>query len=117
MAINYSTVITKKELELIKPDDYKKIRLICKAKINELRNKSFFTNTTNNMQQRAIEFAFSSKFIDMSYTQKTLIASNVLYFNNNTFINLLISKGITYKMLSTIISRISYIKKLALLKK
>lgn len=109
MGINYSTVITKEDLEQISEEEYNNIKLICEAKNKADERMTFYTN--NYKLQNAYEFAFRSKeFTNEAYYKKILIVSNLVYQSNDNIINILLSKDITYKKLSKTISRISRIK-------
>jgi len=118
MKINYTTVITKEDLELLNEKEYEEIRLICEAKVKRTQDKAYkVVSVSDNMQTKAYDFAFrDEKFTNMPYFKKILIATNVVYFNNETFINILLSKNITYKILFKTVSKIKLIKELALMK-
>jgi len=125
MNIDYSIILTRKEIESITEEKYNFIKNEVKRIADEAEriiqaNKPSWVIERGHYkilhkENYARETVFLKDYKDENFNIKTLMTSKIIYSNTEMVINILLSKNITFEKLERIINRIEKIKQLAIL--
>lgn len=113
-SVDFQTVLTKEDLRTIDEDKLSFIRKEANAHSNYLRSAFQGGTLIEILASRSRELAFiGNKYRNLSNAEKELLAANIAFSNDESFIKALLSKGITYNHLYHYSRAISSIKKVA----
>lgn len=128
MKLNYSNILTIQDLQELNEEEYNEIKLIGEAYKKQKKQENYeqykcsihikgYVSNYKNLDLQAFEFAFKNKdFENENNLKKTLINAEALLPNNETLINILLSRNITRKKLLRILEKVIALKKLSQLK-
>lgn len=120
--INYSTIITKDELENLTSTEWNYITSEAEKqsnilrKINYSKNPSPLFTTRATIEGTATETVFLKDYKNFNPTIKNMLATEITYNDSEMLINILLSKGIDYNILNRTMNSLPKLKQMSLLK-
>lgn len=114
--INFKEIVTKEDIEALPTANYHYAVNTGNYHATYLRNQFTPEHLSANLTIRARELAFiGANHQDKDEVTKELLAANIVHPNNKKLIEILLSRNVTYGLLTNYAKCISKIKKIALI--
>lgn len=111
-SVDFKTVLTKEDLKNVDGKTLEFIKKEATINFSNLRKRFKNGQLIELLVLRACELAYSGhKYQSLNEIEKEILAANIVFSNDESFIKVLLSKGITYNYLYRYSRAISSIKK------